>query len=76
MPPLKITLGKHVKHSRKDKVDLLVLWFRVFPNPLMLLARLHFSAEELLLYPRRPRWRQRQRRRQRPRRRPRRHAKC
>ena len=34
------------------------------------LARLHFSAEELMLYPRRPR----QRRRQRPRRRP--HAKC
>ena len=32
------------------------------------LARLHFSAEELLLYPRR------RRRRQRPRRRP--HAKC
>ena len=36
------------------------------------LARLHFSAEELLLYPRRQR--PRQRRRQRPRRRP--HAKC
>ena len=34
------------------------------------LARLHFSAEELLLYPRR----QRRRRCQRPRRRP--HAKC
>ena len=38
------------------------------------LARLHFSAEELLLYPRRPR--QRRRRRQRPRRRRRPHAKC
>ena len=36
------------------------------------LARLHFSAEELLLYPRR----RRRRRRQRPRRRRRPHAKC
>ena len=38
------------------------------------LARLHFSAEELLLYPRRRRQRPRQRRRPRRRRRP--HAKC
>ena len=35
-----------------------------------LLARLHFSAEELLLYPRRPCPRRRQRRRRRP------HSKC
>ena len=34
------------------------------------LLRLHFSAEELLLYPRRPCPRRRQRRRRRP------HAKC
>ena len=34
------------------------------------LARLHFSAEELLLYPRRQRRRPRQRQRRRP------HAKC
>ena len=36
----------------------------------ILLARLHFSAEELLLYPRRQRPRRRLRRRRRP------HAKC
>ena len=34
------------------------------------LARLHFSAEELLLYPRRQRRRPRPRQRRRPRRRP------
>ena len=44
----------------------------IVPYGTPFLARLHFSAEELLLYPRRPR--QRRRRRQRPRRRP--HAKC
>ena len=41
-------------------------------NAVPFLARLHFSAEELLLYPRRPCRRRRLRRR--PRRRP--HAKC
>ena len=43
---------------------------KLYNKNIIFLARLHFSAEELLLYPRRqrPRWRQR------PRRRP--HAKC
>ena len=41
-------------------------YFMLNTKPVWFLARLHFSAEELLLYPRRPR----QRRRRRP------HAKC
>ena len=43
---------------------------------LAFLARLHFSADELLLYPRRPRRRQRRRWRRRWRQRRRPHTKC
>ena len=48
----------------------------VFKSSFSFLARLHFSAEELLLYPRRQRRRPCRRPRRRPRRRRRPHAKC